>query len=82
LVPSDRALLSSFNKPSCNALMSWAERQIADVMLPEARRVAGGLAEGCWWLWPDWRTAPIREAGPSWCTILSRQRYVIWLDEA
>jgi hypothetical protein len=81
LVPADRALLSSFNRPSRNAVMSWAERQIADTVLAEARRIAGGLADGCWWLWPDGRTAPIREAGPTWATVLSRQRFVLWLDD-
>ena len=25
---------------------------------PEACRVAGGLGNGCWWLWPDGRTRP------------------------
>jgi hypothetical protein len=30
LVLADRALLPSFNRPSRNAAMSWAERQVAD----------------------------------------------------
>ena len=77
LVPGDRALLSSFNRPSRNAVMSWAERQVADTVLAEAQRIAGGLGNGCWWLWPDGRTAPIKEAGPTWCTIMSRQRYIV-----